>query len=395
VLKLAWRFLSEPDPRLVRIFLSNMCWKGARSLRLHERRLRRGEFFPPFLFISLTNNCNLSCQGCWVTRSDPPAELPAEALDRIISGAAARGCSFFGLLGGEPLLYGPLFDVIGRHPECYFQVFTNGSLLDGAAAAEMRRLGNVTPLVSVEGLGAIADERRGGVNVFDGAMGALEACRKQRLITGVATSVCASNFDDLVSADFINRLVGMGVLYLWYYIYRPAGARPCPELALMGAQIAALRSFIVNERSRRPIALVDSYWDHLGRALCPAAMGVSHHINPRGDIEPCPPIQFSRDKVGDGTRLFETFDTSSFLRHFRQVAARKRGCILLEDPGALSAFLKAEGAADTSGRKVGLDELEHASRHAGHDMTGAEIPERNFFYRAAKKRWFFGFGAYG
>lgn len=395
MLRLAWRFLREPDPRLVGIFLTNMCWKGARSLRRHERRLRRGEFFPPFLFISLTDNCNLSCQGCWVTRSDPPSELAPATVDSIIDGAVARGCSFFGLLGGEPLLYGPLFDIIRRHPDCYFQVFTNGSLLDDSAAAEMRRLGNVSPLVSVEGLGAAGDERRGGVDVFGGAMNALAACRRQRLITGVATSVCASNFDDLVNTAFIDRLVGMGVLYLWYYIYRPAGSRPCPELALTGPQIDGLRRFIVNERGRRPIALVDAYWDHLGRALCPAAMGVSHHINPRGDIEPCPPIQFAKDKVGDGTSLAEVFDTSSFLRHFRQAAARNRGCILLENPRALSAFLRAEGARDTSGRNVGLAELERALEHAGHNMPGMEIPERNCFYRFAKRKWFFGFGAYG
>jgi MoaA/NifB/PqqE/SkfB family radical SAM enzyme len=226
-------------------------------------------------------------------------------------------------------------------------------------------------------------------------MNALAACRKQRLITGVATSVCASNFDDLVSAAFIDRLVGAGVLYLWYYIYRPAGARPCPELALTGSQIDGLRRFIVNERGRRPIALIDAYWDHLGRAVCPAAMGISHHINPRGDIEPCPPIQFAKDTAGDGTRMAGVFDTSSFLRHFRQAAARNRGCILLENPRGLSAFLRAEGARDTSGRNVGLAELEQASAHAGHNMPGMEIPERNFFYRFAKRKWFFGFGAYG
>src|SRR5690349_24133321 len=32
----------------------------------HKRRLRRGEVFPPFLYVSIINSCNLRCQGCWV-----------------------------------------------------------------------------------------------------------------------------------------------------------------------------------------------------------------------------------------------------------------------------------------------------------------------------------------
>ena len=31
----------------------------------------------------------------------------------------------------------------------------------------------------------------------------------------------------------------------------------------------------------------------------------------------------------------------------------------------------------------------------GHDMEGEEIPEQNVFYRLLKKKYFFGFGAYG
>ena len=33
--------------------------------------------------------------------------------------------------------------------------------------------------------------------------------------------------------------------------------------------------------------------------------------------------------------------------------------------------------------------------HRGLYLPGQEIPEKSFFYRFAKKHWFFGFGAYG
>ena len=61
----------------------------------------------------------------------------------------------------------------------------------------------------------------------------------------------------------------------------------------------AVRRFVVEMRAKLPIAIVDAYWDDKGEALCPMATGVSHHISPYGDIEPCPIIQFATETVRD------------------------------------------------------------------------------------------------
>ena len=163
------RLLVEPHPRLVWRFARGLGWGGRRALRRFERRRRRGGTFPAFLFVSVTSRCNLSCQGCWVS-PDPPRAFAPETLDAVIAGAARRGSTFFGLLGGEPLLYPPLFDVLARHPTCTFLLFTNGLLLDARAAARMRRLGNVTPMISIEGLDTVGDARRGGQGVYRRAL---------------------------------------------------------------------------------------------------------------------------------------------------------------------------------------------------------------------------------
>ncbi len=395
-LQLVKRLLTEPDKRLLWKFCYNFGWKGMRAVNRFKRRVAAGDRFPAFVFISVTNQCNLHCQGCWVTKTDPPQALAPEVIDNIISESKAKGSFFFGILGGEPLLYKGLFDVLGRHPDCYFQVFTNGTLLTDEVAREMRRLGNVTPLISVEGLEDVSDERRGGSNVFGQTVAGLRRCKENRLIAGVATSVCGSNFRDLVTAKFIDDVARMGALYVWYYIYRPVGYAPTPELALSREQIRQLRRFIVDIRLTAPVIVVDAYWDHEGRGLCPAATGISHHISPAGYIEPCPPIQFARDRVGDGTQLAAIFNDSEFLAAFRKMtSACTRGCILLDDPAALRAFVEESQATDTTGRGSGLAELGAMTCLPSHDMPGEEIPERCPAYRFAKKHWFFGFGAYG
>ena len=394
ILGLTARMLTEPDPRLLARFAVNFGWKGLRAVQRYQRGLRRGETVPAFMIISVTNDCNLRCQGCWVTTS-PVAHLAPATLDRIIRESKQRGSSFFGILGGEPLMYPGLLDVLAQHPDCYFQVFTNGTVLTPAIARRLRQLGNVTPLISLEGLAAVSDERRGGHGVYQRTLDSLAICRRERLITGVATSVCQSNFAEVVSEQHIRELIRHGALYVWYYIYRPAGGNPCPELALTREQILALRRFIVEIRCRVPIIVVDAYWDHEGRALCPAAVGISHHVNPRGDIEPCPPIQFACDNVADGN-LMDTMRDSAFLRDFRRLATTAtRGCVFLEKPGELADFMEQHGARDATGRGTGLAELRRLPSLPDHHQPGAEIPEKSWMYRFAKRNWFFGFGAYG
>jgi len=361
-----------------------------------DRGTSNGEGFPPFLFISLTHACNLQCRGCWARPNPPPAELSWEDANRIIADAKSQGSRFFGLLGGEPLLYENLFHLMAAHPDCYFQVFTNGTLMTQEVAERMRTLGNVTPLISVEGLEEVSDLRRGGREVYARTMEALHWARRSRLFFGVATSVCRSNWNDLVAERFLEDLVERGAHYLWYYIYRPVGPDPAPELCLSAEEIVALRQFMVDCRSRFPLLLLDAYWDGQGRAVCPAAMGISLHINPSGDIEPCPPIQFSRQNLAEGQHLEPLVRESSFLREFKSFAAAKtRGCILLEDPAALREFVMSHEARDTTGRNTGLQELGEMNPQPGHHQPGREIPERGFVYRWAKRKWFFGFGAYG
>ena len=168
--KMTRRMLTEVDLRLLWKFSFNFGWKGMGAVRRFERRIRAGEYFPAFLFLSVTNRCNLSCQGCWVTPTNPPLDMDVDTLHRIVRECNRRGSYFFGILGGEPLLYDGLFDFMREHPKSYFLLFTNGTLITDETAAEMRLLGNVSPLISVEGSTAVSDERRGGENVYDRTM---------------------------------------------------------------------------------------------------------------------------------------------------------------------------------------------------------------------------------
>ncbi len=395
LLPLARRVLTEADPKVVGKFVYNFGVKGIWSVERYKRRLRRGESFPPFLFISVISGCQLRCQGCWVDVDKPSKRLAREDLNRIILDAKRHGNSYFGILGGEPFLHPELLQVFGDHPDCYFQVFTNGQLITDAVARELRRLGNVTPLISLEGTDTVSDQRRGRLNVFSKSLAGLEHCRRHKLLIGVATSVCQTNIDDLVTEQWLRRLIGLGAHYVWFHTYRVVGPNPSPELALRPEQVVAVRRFIVQMRSRLPIAIVDAYWDDRGEALCPMATGVSHHISPYGDVEPCPIIQFAKETVHDSRGIYDTMTQSAFLRDFRTAAAgATRGCIVLERPDLVRELVTKHAARDTTQRGTAFTELERLQPRQSQHNPGHEIPEDHWAYRFAKKHWFFGFGAY-
>ena len=152
---------------------------------------------------------------------------------------------------------------------------------------------------------------------------------------------------------------------------------------------------MVEARTWAPLLIIDAYWDARGRALCPAAQGVSFHVSPRGDLEPCPPIQLSAEVVNDGRPVFDTVNGSAFLRAFRRVAGEATpGCILMERPELLGKLAAECGAWDSSGRGTVLAELAAMPRCSSQHMPGREVPERHWFYRLLKKGWFGGLGSY-
>ena len=321
--------------------------------------------------------------------------IDKDTLNRVITDAKRKGNSYFGILGGEPFMHPDILDVFDAHPDCYFQVFTNGQLITDKVAKRLNKAGNVTPLISIEGGAEVSDQRRGRSDVLNRTLAGLENCRKNGLVIGVASSICRTNID-LVSEDWLKKLISMGVHYAWFHTYRAVGPDPNADLALTPEQVLHVRRFGVQMRAKLPIAIVDPYWDDQGQALCPMATGVSHHIGPWGDVEPCPIIQFATENINTSKKnVYDLLTQSAFLKEFREESAKvTRGCIVLEKPQLIKELVIKHGAKDTTARKTALAEVEKMTPRNSQSNPGNEIPEEHWAYRFAKKHWFFGFGAY-
>jgi MoaA/NifB/PqqE/SkfB family radical SAM enzyme len=395
LVRLAYRMATEVSPRLLAKAGRLWVWKGLRAVKAWRRRVARGELFPPFLFLALTSACNLRCRGCWIETKGPPRQLSLDEVEGVITAGKRREVWFYTLLGGEPMIYPHLWEILERHPDCYFQIITNGMFFTEENCRRLRAAGNATPLVSLDGRRERNDQRR-GEGVYEAVVEGLARLRKHRLLYGVATTVTGANFDEVLDDAYVRQLIDAGAMYLWYYVFRPVGAEPSPELCVAREQMIEARRRLLALRRRHPIVLIDTYWNADGEAVCPAALGLGFHIGPGGAIEPCPPLSFACETIRDhGGDLLAAIDRSRFLRRFQRfVAERTRGCVILECPGDLAEFLRAEGAADTSGRDA-YAELAAGRPRSSHHLPGEELPEDSRFYRMLKRQLFFGMGGYG
>jgi hypothetical protein len=123
--------------------------------------------------------------------------------------------------------------------------------------------------------------------------------------------------------------------------------------------------------------------------------GISHHVSPYGDVEPCPIIQFATEDIRDPRGIVATMRDSAFLKDFRELSAQAtRGCVVLERPDLVRDLVHKHGARDTTVRGTALAELEAMTPRHSQWLPGEEIPEKHWMYRLAKRFWFNDFGAY-
>jgi MoaA/NifB/PqqE/SkfB family radical SAM enzyme len=393
--RMAYRVATEISPRLAVKAAYLLCYKGMRAVWAYKRRLRNNELYPPFMFIALTNKCNLRCHGCWVEKEGVGYYLPEEDLDTIITAGKKRRAHYYTLLGGEPMVYPKLLDVFQKHRDCYFQVITNGMLFNESNVKKLRQLGNVTPLISLDGNQENNDKRR-GAGVFAAAETGMKLLQKNKVIFGTACTITGQNMDEVLSDEYINYFVNRGAMYIWYYVYRPMGAEPHTEYCVSREQLIEIRRRLLTLRKKHPIFIIDTYWTAKGEAFCPAATGLGFHVNPHGGVEICPALSFAKDMVKDnGGDLYKTINESRFLRGFQSfVKDRTKGCVILESPTELKNYIEKMGAKDFSARDA-YSELAACTPRSSHHLPGEEIPEDYWLYRFLKSQVFFGMGAAG
>ncbi|MBE0448517.1 MAG: radical SAM protein [Actinobacteria bacterium] len=306
-------------------------------------------FSPPFtVLISPTMRCNLSCDGCFAGEYSEDDDLSAEVMQRIINEGRNIGIGFYTILGGEPLLYKPLFNVIEQSPDSIFQIFTNATMVNERVVERLGELGNAILVLSLEGLQRETDDRRGR-GIFDRVMRAADLLRESRAPFMFSVTPTRKNAEVVVSDEFIGLMIEKGAVFGWYFSYMPVGRKPDLSLMPTPEQRDYVRRRVNEIRSTKPIILIDFWGDGALVSGCLAGGRQFIHITNNGDVEPCIFCHVATHNIKE-TSLVEALN-SEFFKAIRKAQPfghnHIRPCPLIDHPGAMAGLVKRYGAVPT------------------------------------------------
>lgn len=327
---------------------------------------RTGAHTPLVLLISPTMRCNLQCEGCYAAEYPPDANLSREVFQSIIDQANEIGIYLFTILGGEPFVYPDLLDICAENSDSYFQVYTNGTLLDDEAIATLARIGNVAPMVSIEGPREATDQRR-GEGVYDLLMETMDKLKAAGVGFGYSATVTRRNWEYLISDEFVDLLVGKGVIVGWHFLYMPLGRQPDLSLMPTPEERNTFREGVLRIRREKPLFALDFWGDAPLVGGCIAAKWYLH-INSEGWVEPCIFTHFATHNIHTST--LEEALTSPFFSEIRSRQPYQENlllpCMWIDNPTQSREIMAKTGAQPThDGADVMLTELqEHLDDYA-------------------------------
>ncbi|HCF48896.1 MAG TPA: 12,18-didecarboxysiroheme deacetylase [Syntrophomonas sp.] len=277
----------------------------------------------PLVVWNMTNRCNLKCLHCYINAEDRKYqdELSTEEAEAFIRDLAGMKVPVLLFSGGEPLLrkdiyqLGSLAAELGLRPV----ISTNGTLIDAAAAANIKAAGFQYVGISIDGGPETHDHFRSIPGAFEMALRGIRTCLDHGIKTGIRFTVNKYNQEDLpVIFDLIEK-EGIPRFCMYHLVYAGRGAEMADmdtsieekeailnyvcqktlELAAKGIETEILTTdnhadgiYLLNkikaENPERAAEVIQLLEMHGG---CSAGTKFAN-VDPRGNVHPC---QFWQD----------------------------------------------------------------------------------------------------
>ena len=349
-----YKSLDELDPNIVKMHVLNLGYEAglAGMKRVKEMREKYQCNVPWAILMDPTSACNLHCTGCWAAEYGHQMSLTFDQLDDIITQGKELGIHFYVMTGGEPLVRkDDIVKLAEKHNDCAFHIFTNGTLIDEEFCKKVKKVGNISFALSVEGYEETNDGRR-GEGVFQKVMHAMDIMKANGLLYGVSICYTSKNIEVVTSDEFLDMLIEKGCRLAWYFHYMPVGNEADVELMPTMEQREYIYKRIREVRAfegGKPIMLMDFQNDGEFVGGCIAGGRNYFHINANGDAEPCVFIHYSGANIRENT-LLECLQQPLFMAYRDNQPFNDnmlRPCPMLENPEKLQEMVRETGAKST------------------------------------------------
>ena len=206
------------------------------------------------------------------------AGTQCDLVKRVFGEYQDMGIHFITVLGGKPFVYPHLFTLIEEHPNIFFQVYTNGTLMTREKAKRFSDVGNVLVVMSIEGYEEETDRWR-GKGVYRKIMNSFDYLLREHVLIGSSATVTSENAHLVPWEEFIDCMIEKGSFAQMYFLSIPVNGHAdfslmaTPEIeGLPSSAIAALSRWeTLFHPPRRPVEIyttrnsdMDNYAERFG-----------------------------------------------------------------------------------------------------------------------------------
>ncbi len=311
-------------------FFINAFFYQYRAKQRRNQLLSENIEVPPLLIISITNECNLNCSGCYSKHlhSDHSIQISKERFKELLEEAGDLGISLILLAGGEPLMRWDLIEIASKYPKIMFPIFTNGLLINNEMVRYFKKHQQLFPVISIEGHEKETDQRRGS-GIWDNFQLICDLFKHNQLFWGASITVNKNNYDLVTSDYYLKQLIDKGCSIVFFVEY-VAITDQDNRLCLTNEQKINLNPLAIRMMSKYSAMFVAFPGDEAQYGGCLAAGRGFFHINALGQAEPCPFAPYS-DKTIINSSIKDVLksDLFQFIRdHHHLLKETEGGCAL-------------------------------------------------------------------
>lgn len=283
-----------------------------------KNNLRRFRHIPPVMTISVTEECNLRCGGCytkgsrmWMEERDLHMLSDKEWAD-VFAQARRLGMQYIIMTGGEPLIRRDVIRVAGKMQDIIFPIFTNGTMINRSMIRAFDRYRNLIPFINIGESQESVDKQK-GLGIYRGLMQVMDLLYYNEIFFGATISVTAKNVDTIATKDFINMLQIRGCRALVFLEDVPPGEK-AGEYILQDRHRYFLEEQINDLKKQYDDFLFLTFPGDVKKTDgCLGSGRGFMHINSFGNVEPCPFTGYSDTNIRT-TSLEDAVSSSALLQ---------------------------------------------------------------------------------
>ncbi len=200
---------------------------GRNTGSMPQELLRFSRDKKPVVVWNVSRRCNLHCLHCYTESQDRPYpnELSHDEAENLIDQLSDFGVPVLLLSGGEPL-YRPDTLELARYASgkgLRVVLSTNGTMISGEVAHDIKKAGVSYVGVSLDGLGQVHDRFRGVRGTFQKSLAAIGHCREAGVKVGLRFTLTRYNYHQVEDIFHLVEEQGIHRVCFYHLVYAGRG----------------------------------------------------------------------------------------------------------------------------------------------------------------------------